>query len=85
MEDVSSEFAAANAGPDMALALHHCLMRLPEEQRTVLLLVGLEDMSYEDVAMITGVSPGTVMSRLSRARNRLRKLMEGQSGKTVAP
>lgn len=85
MEDVSSEFAAANAGSDMALALHHCLMRLPEEQRTVLLLVGLEDMSYEDVAMITGVSPGTVMSRLSRARNRLRKLMEGQSGKTVAP
>ena len=84
MENVNREFSAASAGSDMAQALHHCLMRLPEDQRTVLLLVGLEDMSYEDVAAITGVSPGTVMSRLSRARNRLRKLMEGQSGKAVA-
>lgn len=84
MENVNREFSATSAGSDMAQALHHCLMRLPEDQRTVLLLVGLEDMSYEDVAAITGVSPGTVMSRLSRARNRLRKLMEGQSGKAVA-
>jgi RNA polymerase sigma-70 factor (ECF subfamily) len=37
------------------------------------------------VAVVTGVPLGTVMSRLSRARNRLRKLMEGRADKTVAP
>jgi len=83
MEDVNGELAGANAGSDMAQALHHCLMRLPEDQRTVLLLVGLEDMSHEDVAAITGVSLSTVVSRLWRARNRLRELMEGRAGKTV--
>jgi len=85
MEDVNGELAATHAGPDMAQALHHCLMRLPEDQRTVLLLVNLEDMSYEDVAVVTGVPLGTVMSRLGRARNRLRKLMEGRTGRAGTP
>lgn len=85
MENVNGELAATNAGSDMAQALHHCLMRLPEDQRTVLLLVNLEDMSYEEVAVVTGVPLATVMSRLSRARNRLRKLMEGRADKTVTP
>ena len=42
----------------------------------VLLLVTLEDLSYAEVARITGVPVGTVMSRLSRARSRLQELME---------
>lgn len=42
----------------------------------MLLLVSLEDMSYEQVARVVGVPLGTVMSRLSRARNRLRELMD---------
>jgi RNA polymerase sigma-70 factor (ECF subfamily) len=42
----------------------------------VLLLVSVEDMSYADVARITGVPMGTVMSRLSRARVRLQELMD---------
>ena len=41
---------------------------LPEEQRSVLLLVGVEDLSYEEAAQVLGVPLGTVMSRLSRAR-----------------
>ena len=53
------------------------LARLPEEQREVLLLVVLEDLSYEDTAKVLGVPIGTVMSRLSRGRERLRALLSG--------
>ncbi|MCF8483488.1 MAG: RNA polymerase sigma factor [Rhodospirillum sp.] len=49
---------------------------LPEEQRSVLLLVSIEDLSYEETAKVLGVPIGTVMSRLSRARDRLRVHME---------
>jgi DNA-directed RNA polymerase specialized sigma24 family protein len=42
----------------------------------VLLLVTLEDLGYAEVARITGTPVGTVMSRLSRARGRLRELMD---------
>ena len=48
---------------------------LAEDQRRVLLLVALEGMKYEEVARLLGVPVGTVMSRLSRARDRLRELM----------
>jgi len=58
---------------DLERALH----RLPAEQRQVLLLVALEDMSYDEAARALGVPIGTVMSRLSRARERLRALMYG--------
>jgi RNA polymerase sigma-70 factor (ECF subfamily) len=52
------------------------LERLPDDQRQVLLLVGLEGFSYEEAASITGAPIGTVMSRLSRARQRLRAYVE---------
>jgi RNA polymerase sigma-70 factor, ECF subfamily len=57
--------------------LQAALLRLPEEQRTVLLLVGLEQMTYEATADVLGIPVGTVMSRLSRARERLRGLLAG--------
>ena len=52
----------------------------------VLLLVAMEDMGYEDTARILGIPVGTVMSRLSRARTRLRALMDREpaSGPTAA-
>ena len=52
------------------------LQRLPEEQRQVLLLVGLEGFSYQETAQIAGVPVGTVKSRLSRARRKLRDMLE---------
>lgn len=55
------------------------LDRLPDSQREVIVLVAVEEMSYRDVAEITGVPVGTVMSRLSRARGALRALL-GESG-----
>ena len=48
---------------------------LPQDQQTVLLLIGVEDFTYEETARILGVPIGTVMSRLSRGRERLRRYM----------
>ncbi len=59
--------------------LDRAIAILPGEQRAVLLLVTLEDMSYEEVARALGIPIGTVMSRLSRAREKLRVLMLGQA------
>lgn len=55
--------------------LDRALARLPVEQREVLLLVSLEGFSYEEVARTLQIPAGTVMSRLSRARTRMRLLL----------
>ena len=57
--------------------VHAALGCLSQEQREVLLLVGLEEMRYEEVAKVLDVPLGTVMSRLSRGRERLRQIMAG--------
>jgi RNA polymerase sigma-70 factor, ECF subfamily len=82
IDDVEAELHAPAPGSDDPLDLDRCLQRLPADQRAVLLLVALEDMSYEDAAKVLAIPLGTVMSRLSRARNRLRELMDG--GKPAA-
>lgn len=58
--------------------LDRAISRLPDEQRAVLLLVTLEEMSYDSVARALEIPIGTVMSRLSRAREKLRAMMLGQ-------
>lgn len=55
--------------------LERAIAKLPEEQRAVILLVGLEGMRYEEVAEVLDVPVGTVRSRLSRGREALRRLM----------
>jgi hypothetical protein len=57
--------------------LERAIDRLPEEQRITLLLIGLEGMKYEEVAQICNVPIGTVRSRLSRAREELRRMLDG--------
>ena len=56
--------------------LEQAMGRLPDEQREVILLVGLEGMSYETTAGILDIPVGTVRSRFSRGRDALRQLME---------
>jgi RNA polymerase sigma factor (sigma-70 family) len=60
------------------LDLESALRQLPDDQREVLLLVALEEMSYAEVAAALGIPIGTVMSRLSRGRERLRQIINGQ-------
>ncbi len=58
--------------------LRRALSMLPNEQREVVLLIGLEGISYGEAADILNISIGTVKSRLSRGRRALRLLMEGK-------
>ena len=67
-----------NVDPARGLALIALSMRqvqrLPADQREVLMLVAIEGMHYEEVAATIGIPIGTVMSRLSRARDKLRRM-----------
>jgi RNA polymerase sigma factor (sigma-70 family) len=56
---------------------------LTEEQRSLLLLIAVEDFSYQQAADLFGVPSGTIMSRLSRARAALRKAIEGGARMTL--
>lgn len=81
IEDASP--GAIGRAPDQEARLHHrdmvaALDRLPDDQRAVLLLVSIEELSYADAAQALGVPIGTVMSRLSRARARLRDELAGR-------
>jgi RNA polymerase sigma factor (sigma-70 family) len=81
LEDEMPELAQRPAQGDGLLVrdLDRAIARLPADQRAVLLLVTLEEMSYEDVARALAIPIGTVMSRLSRAREKLRLMMLGQA------
>ncbi len=69
--------AAADAEASLQLRdLERAIARLPDEQRQVILLVGLEGMPYEEAAAVLGIPIGTVRSRLSRGRDMLRELMD---------
>jgi len=58
--------------------MERALAALSEEQRSVVILVGVEGLSYAETATVLEVPVGTVMSRLARGRNRLRSLMNGE-------
>src|SRR5436309_12069047 len=80
LEDELPELAQRASQGDALLVrdLDRAIARLPTEQRSVLLLVTLEEMSYEEVAHTLGIPIGTVMSRLSRAPDDLRTITLGQ-------
>ncbi|MFZ6641451.1 sigma-70 family RNA polymerase sigma factor [Undibacterium sp. TC4M20W] len=83
-EDASLPALAASQSHGLELRdLQAALLQLPLEQREVLLLVVLEEMRYEDIALTLNIPLGTVMSRLSRGREKLRAIMEMRSTSTV--
>lgn len=79
MDDVmDSASTAPNQTDRLAMRdLASALALLAPEQRETVLLVGLEGLSYAEVAVVTDVPVGTVMSRLKRGRDRLTQLMHG--------
>ena len=76
-EDV--DIVSQNAPVDrLALKdLDAAMAKLPSEQRAVLLLVSVEGLSYQEVADLMEMSPGTVASRVSRARANLSDMLDG--------
>jgi RNA polymerase sigma-70 factor (ECF subfamily) len=56
--------------------VRQAISELPDDQRTVVILREIEELSYQEIANVTGISLGTVMSRLFYARQKLRKLLK---------
>jgi len=85
VEDVAPVLMmAARAGASLQLRdLERVIRLLPEEQRQVILLVGLEGMRYEEVAVVLDIPVGTVRSRLSCGREMLRRLMDMREGSEI--
>ena len=86
IESVPEAHLSAPAQQEAAIARKDILSliaSLPAEQSSVLLLVGVEELSYADAALVLDIPVGTVMSRLSRGRDRLRRLMnDGSNART---
>jgi RNA polymerase sigma-70 factor, ECF subfamily len=78
VEDMSNVLAATTdpTASRQLYELNRALSQLAQEQRQAILLVGLEEFSYEETAAILNIPVGTVRSRLSRGRDQLRRLMD---------
>lgn len=87
LEDADAGSLTLAATQEQGL-LHDDLMRalygLPEDQRALLLLISVEDLSYAEAASVLKIPIGTVMSRLARAREKLRRALEGEPKGVVA-
>lgn len=80
--DAPDPLAARHADGRLALTeVHQAMGRLPEDQRSALLLVALEGMSLAEAASVSGCAEGTLASRLARARATLRQM----TGREAAP
>ncbi len=74
-QDPAADPAAAFEARALGPALERALAGLPPDQREVILLADVHGLQYEEIAAATGVSLGTVKSRLSRGRDRLRRIL----------
>jgi len=84
MEELPVIAVRATQSDSLEIAdVERALRALPDEQREVLLLVAIEEMSYDEASRALAIPIGTVMSRLSRARERMRRLIAG--GQPVVP
>jgi RNA polymerase sigma-70 factor (ECF subfamily) len=86
-ESIAEEVAPMQDSPEALLLrkreaaeIDAAIGLLPENFREVIVLRAIEEMTYEDIAAVTGVPVGTVMSRLSRARSLLRKTLSRVDG-----
>ena len=70
---------------ELALTIERCLKDLPDDQRIVTVLSDVEGYDYQEIANITRVSLGTVKSRISRARAKLRDCLQSLGGELLPP
>jgi len=93
-EDGGEAFPIADARPlpaqltessEMRLRLQAALRELPENYRTVIVLRDIEGLSYEEIARITDSSLEAIKSRLFRARNMIRRLLEPYMNEPLSP
>ena len=90
IDDMPEATAAVAAGQEQTLFGQDVLAaieRLPPDYRSVLLLISVEDLSYAEAAIVLDVPIGTVMSRLSRAREQLKLILKTkpEGAATVGP
>jgi RNA polymerase sigma factor (sigma-70 family) len=90
LEEAALDVPEQSPGPDTQMAqsanqelLRKALEKIPLEFREIVILRDLEGFSYKEMVAITGLPIGTVMSRLSRARNRLQREVMDRGGKEV--
>ncbi len=74
---------AESLGNERAQAVDRCVQALPSDFREAIVLREMEELSYQEIAEITGVPAGTVMSRLSRARARLAECLGHFAGTSL--
>ena len=79
----AAERVAAPEGEELPQTLWQAVLRLPEEQRLAVTLYYYEDMPVAHIARTLGIPQGTVKSRLSRGRERLRQLLSEEDGYDV--
>ncbi|HSV72596.1 MAG TPA: sigma-70 family RNA polymerase sigma factor [Chthonomonadales bacterium] len=84
ISDVAAEPARLLSEQEKREVLHRAVNSLPDEYRSVVLLHHLNDMRVEDIAVALQVPPGTVKSRLSRARQALRRKLSHYFGPAAA-
>ena len=84
-EDASSSLHSTTESPEqsaqrgeLAAAIQGCISELPESQRIAAVLCDVQGYSYEEISSMMGISLGTVKSRLSRARVKLRDCLRGK-------
>jgi RNA polymerase sigma-70 factor (ECF subfamily) len=86
--DIAGADGGAAEGHVMLATVRHCLQSLTAEHRAVLILVCVDGLSYREAAEVLAIPIGTVMSRLSRARQDLHALLasgRGPAGDNVLP
>ena len=71
--------SAPNEAKERVAKVNEAMGALPDDQRSILSLVALKGMSYKEVAAISGIPVGTVMSRLSRARTSLLDMLGSET------
>lgn len=89
VEDVDGQHAARvvetprQEGAADLVNFRRALSHLPQDQREAVVLVGAVGFTYDETAEICGVSPGTIKSRVNRARRRLEELMDREVAETA--